>query len=71
MGDQRGKALDAWTLVGIGTYNVACVLGGMGLGWLGDARLGTVPALTLAGLACGIAVGLVGTWFRVRDYLRE
>ena len=61
--------LDAWDLIGIGGYNVACLLFGMGLGRLVDGWLGTVPALTLAGLAVGIFMGVVGTWFKIRRFL--
>ena len=71
MGDQRGSRLDVWTLVGIGSYNVVCLLGGFGLGWLADNRMHTAPALTLLGLAAGIAVGVGTTWLRIRGFLRE
>ena len=71
MGEQPAKSLNVWTLVGIGSYNVGCLLAGFGLGWFCDDRLGTTPVLTLVGLACGIAIGVVGTWLRVRGFLRE
>ena len=70
MNDDGAKpALDAWNLIGIGGYNLACLLLGMGLGRLVDGWLGSVPALTLAGLALGIVAGVVGTWFRIRQFL--
>lgn len=68
--DQPRPGLNLWSLVGIGGFNAACLLVGMGLGWLVDGWLGTTPALTLAGLACGIVGGVVGTWIRIRPYLR-
>jgi hypothetical protein len=70
MNDDGAKpTLDAWNLIGIGGYNLACLLLGMGLGRLVDGWLGSVPALTLAGLALGILAGVVGTWFRIRPFL--
>jgi F0F1-type ATP synthase assembly protein I len=70
MNDEGAKpTLDAWNLIGIGGYNVACLLVGIGLGRLVDGWLGTVPALTLAGLAVGIIMGVVGTWFQIRRFL--
>ena len=70
MNDEGAKpTLDAWNLIGIGGYNMACLLVGMGLGRLVDGWLGTVPALTLAGLAVGIIMGVVGTWFQIRRFL--
>ena len=71
MGEQPAKTLNVWTLVGIGGYNAGCLLAGFILGWFGDERLETTPVLTLVGLACGIAIGVVGTWLRVRGFLRE
>jgi hypothetical protein len=70
MNDEGAKpTLDAWNLIGIGGYNMACLLVGIGLGRLVDGWLGTVPALTLAGLAVGIIMGVVGTWFQIRRFL--
>ena len=71
MGEQPAKTLNVWTLVGIGGYNAGCLLAGFVLGWFGEERLETTPVLTLVGLACGIVIGVVGTWLRVRGFLRE
>lgn len=69
--DRAPQNLDAWTLIGLGAYNVACLLGGMGVGWLVDGWLDTMPVFTLVGLALGIGGGVVGTWFRIRPFLRD
>jgi Putative F0F1-ATPase subunit Ca2+/Mg2+ transporter len=72
MNDDRAKpTLDVWTLIGIGAYNVACLLAGMGVGWFIDSQLDTSPALLLVGLAGGIGVGVMGTWFRMKPFLDE
>ena len=70
MNDEGVKpTLDAWNLIGIGGYNMACLLVGIGLGRLVDGWLGTVPALTMAGLGVGVIMGVVGTWFQIRRFL--
>lgn len=70
MSDDRPRSgLNAWSLLGIGSYNVVCVMAGMALGWFLDGRLGTTPGLTLTGLALGVVAGVVGTWHRIRSFL--
>ena len=43
----------------------------MGLGWWADSPAGLTPVLTLLGLALGVAVGILGTWLRLRPLLRD
>lgn len=71
MSDQPAQPLSIWTLVGIGTYNLTCLLAGLALGWLADARFDTTPAWTLLGLGGGIAAGIGGTWLRVKAFLHD
>ncbi|HLL09304.1 MAG TPA: AtpZ/AtpI family protein [Nocardioidaceae bacterium] len=71
MSDQPARQLSVWTLVGIGTYNVTCLLAGLGLGWWADSRFGTTPFLTLVGLAAGIAAGVGGSWVRIKAFLHD
>jgi hypothetical protein len=72
MNDDRAKpTLDVWTLLGIGAYNVACLLVGMGVGWLIDSLFGTTPALLMVGLAGGIGLGIVGTWRRIKPIMYD
>lgn len=72
MNDDRAKpTLDVWTLLGIGGYNVACLLVGMGVGWLIDSQMDTTPAFMMVGLAGGIGLGVAGTWLRIRPFLRD
>jgi F0F1-type ATP synthase assembly protein I len=56
-------------VVGLGGLLVATVVFGTFLGWLADQALSTDPALTLTGLALGIAGGIAGCWVRVRRFL--
>jgi len=67
--DQSGPSLGFGEFLGIGTYNLVCVLAGMGAGWWADEVTGLVPVLTLAGLAAGVVLGVVGTWLRIRPLL--
>lgn len=67
--DASGPGLDAWSLLGIGGYNIACIFAGMGAGRLVDAWLETLPAFMLVGLGLGVAAGVLGTWFRIRPFL--
>lgn len=69
--DQSGATLDVRDLLTIGSYNLVCVLAGMGLGWWADAAVGLKPVLTLVGLALGVVVGVLGTWVRIRPLLEE
>lgn len=72
MNDDRAKpTLDVWTLLGIGTYNVACLLMGMAVGWFIDSRMDTTPAFLMVGLGCGIGLGIAGTWLRIKPFLSE
>jgi F0F1-type ATP synthase assembly protein I len=45
------------------------VVAGTLLGWLADRAFGTDPALTLIGLALGIAAGIAACWVQVRRFL--
>jgi hypothetical protein len=69
--DRPGSPLSLWGLVGIGAYNGVCLVAGFGLGWFIDGRVHTTPAFTLAGIGCGIVAGGVGTWLRIRPFLRD
>ncbi|MQA87344.1 MAG: hypothetical protein GEV03_22630 [Streptosporangiales bacterium] len=67
--DDRGRPLLA--LAGLGMTNAACLLGGAGLGWLVDSRLGTTPVFILVGLISGIVIGVLATYKEVRKYLND
>jgi F0F1-type ATP synthase assembly protein I len=69
--DEPEQGLGAWDLVGLGGFNVACLLAGLVLGWLVDGWLHTSPAGIMGGIAAGIAVGVAGSWLRVRKFLQS
>jgi len=66
-----GSVLRVRDLAGLGALNLACLVAGLALGWFVDDRLSATPVFTLAGLACGIAAGIWGSWLLVRPFLRS
>lgn len=58
-------------LIGIGSFLVAAVVGGLVVGLLVDQAAGTSPLFVLLGLLAGIVAGGVGFWARVRSALRD
>lgn len=71
MNDDFQPSLRARDLVGLGSLLVACVVVGTVGGWFLDQWLGTEPVLVLLGLAIGIVAAAIGSWFRVRPFLRQ
>lgn len=71
MNDELHTTLGARDLVGLGGLTLACVVVGLALGWLVDDWLGSTPAFVLLGLGLGVAASCVGTWIRVRAFLRQ
>ena len=68
--DQRnGPELS--TLLGLGAATAAILVVGLGIGWLVDRVVNTLPAFTLVGLALGIvgAGGFIYTKFT--QFLKE
>ena len=66
---EQRPSLGLRDLITLGSVMVACLVGGCGLGLLLDARLGTLPVLTLVGLGVGIVSGAVISIQRIRHYL--
>ena len=65
-----GKFLPALQLLGIGWYFATCIVFGVvGGRWL-DGQLGTDPALTLVGVALGLAAVAWGGYHMLRQALR-
>ncbi len=49
-------------LIGIGWFLAVALVGGPGLGYWVDGRLGTTPVFTLVGLFAGLIIGSVGAY---------
>jgi F0F1-type ATP synthase assembly protein I len=62
---------DLATLLGLGAVTAAILLVGLGLGWLVDEAVGTLPAFTLAGLALGIVGACVYIYGQFVKFLKE
>ena len=61
---------DLVTLLGLGAVTAAILLVGLGLGWVTDEAVGTLPVFTLAGLALGIAGACVYIYGQFTKFLK-
>jgi F0F1-type ATP synthase assembly protein I len=59
------------TLLGLGVATAGILLAGLGIGWLVDQVAGTLPALTLAGLALGIIGAGVYIYTQFTKFMKE
>jgi F0F1-type ATP synthase assembly protein I len=64
-------ALGPLGLLRLGGFLVACVVGGIGLGYVLDLLAGTTPLFLFVGLALGIVSACAGSWRTVRDSLKQ
>ena len=54
---------------GLGLLNAVCLLAGIGLGWVLDRALGSIPLFMMVGLLGGIVVGGLATRRELKRYL--
>ncbi|MDQ2880101.1 MAG: AtpZ/AtpI family protein [Actinomycetota bacterium] len=59
------------TLLGLGAATAGILLVGLGLGWLVDQLVHSVPAFTLTGLALGIVGASVYIYSKFTTFLKE
>ncbi len=69
MNQRNGPELT--TLLGIGAATAAILVVGLGLGWLVDQLVGTLPVWTLVGLALGIVGASVYIYTKFKTLLKE
>lgn len=68
---ERRSGPDLATLLGLGAVTAAVLLVGLGLGWLVDEVVNTLPVFTLAGLALGIAGAGLYIYTQFMKFLKE
>lgn len=68
---EQGDGPDLMTLLGLGAVTAAIILVGLGLGWLVDEVVDTLPAFTLVGLALGIVGACIYIYGQFTRFLKE
>jgi F0F1-type ATP synthase assembly protein I len=68
--DQRNGP-DLSTLLGLGAATAAILVVGLGVGWLVDLIVNTLPVFTLVGLALGIVGAGVYMYTKFKTFLKE
>jgi F0F1-type ATP synthase assembly protein I len=71
--ERRGQrdGPDLATLLGLGVATAGILLVGLGIGWLVDQVVDTLPAFTLAGLALGIIGAGVYIYTQFTKFMKE
>lgn len=59
------------TLLGLGVALAASLVVGLGLGWLLDSMLDSLPVFTFVGLALGIVGACVHAYVQFKKFLKE
>ena len=68
--EQRGDP-DLSTLLSFGLATATCLVVGLGLGWLIDLAMGTLPVFLLVGLGLGIVATCVYIYHQIKRFLKE
>jgi F0F1-type ATP synthase assembly protein I len=70
--DDDGSTSPGWQeLLGMGAVIAAVIAVGMGLGWVVDVLVNTVPIFIMVGLALGIVGAAAYTVTQFRKYLKS
>ena len=68
---EQSNGPDLSTLLSFGMATAACLVVSLGLGWLADWALDTLPVFTLIGLALGIVITCYYVYAKLKQYLKE
>ncbi|MGH3900413.1 MAG: AtpZ/AtpI family protein [Pseudonocardiaceae bacterium] len=68
---ERRNGPELATLLGLGAATAVILLAGLGLGWLVDEAVNTLPVFTLVGLALGIVGAGVYIYTQFTKFLKE
>ena len=58
-------------MLGMGLTSALLLIGALGLGWLADSALKTLPVFTLIGLALGVVLAGRYTFVNFRKFFRD
>ena len=64
--DKRQPGILAFA--GLGMLNAFCLALGLGVGWLIDRALGTLPLFLFLGLIAGVGMGVLATRAELKRY---
>lgn len=62
---------DLSTLLGLGVATAAFLVAGLGLGWLVDEMLGSLPVFVFIGLALGIASASAYVYAQFKKFMKD
>ncbi|MBV9028762.1 MAG: AtpZ/AtpI family protein [Pseudonocardiales bacterium] len=68
---ERRNGPEFATLLGLGAATAGILIVGLGLGWLVDRLVDTLPAFTLVGLALGIVGAGVYIYTKFTKFMKE
>ncbi|MGH4016214.1 MAG: AtpZ/AtpI family protein [Pseudonocardiaceae bacterium] len=68
---KRRSDPDLSTLLSFGLATAACLVVGLGLGWLVDLALDTLPVFLLVGLGLGIVATCLYIYYQIKSFLKE
>ncbi len=68
---ERRRDPDLATLLSFGLATATCLVAGLGLGWLVDLAMGTLPVFLLVGLGLGIVATFLYIYYQIKNFLKD